>query len=69
MSITVKIEDLKNEEEFIPYKVTFFINNQEEARTFHDQVAIKICNGCHNFIGNIYQRNHGEISGNYEDVI
>lgn len=35
-------------------KVTFFITNAEEKSSFHDRVAISICEGAHDFIGHVY---------------
>lgn len=38
------------------FNVIFKIDSEEEAIEFHDRVAIKICNGPHEFIGNISNR-------------
>jgi hypothetical protein len=38
------------------FQVTFDIKNDEEAIEFHDRVAIRACDGPHDFIGNIVKR-------------
>jgi len=62
----VKIEDAQNADVFVPYTVTFFIQTTEESTRFHDRVACKITDGPHRFIGNIYERGHGDASGTEE---
>jgi len=47
----------KTEQEFTPYEVTFLIENKEEARWFHDHVAIKATKS-HGHIGEAYHRIH-----------
>lgn len=35
-------------------QVTFFITSEEEKNSFHDSVAISICQGPHKFIAHCY---------------
>ena len=59
----VKIEDAQGSDVFVPYTVTFFIHTPEESSKFHNRIAIKVTDGPHSFIGNIYKRGHGEAKG------
>lgn len=41
---------------FQPFTVSFTIETEEEASAFHNNVAIKVTGGPHEFIGNVYRR-------------
>ena len=61
----VKVTGLKPGRKFRRYKVAFWVETREEARRFHDDVAIKVCKTSHKFIGTIYDR--GQVGGPYND--
>lgn len=62
----VRVDNLSGADAFIPYTVTFVIRTSEEQTRFHDRVAIKVTNGAHEFIGNIYKRGLGKAIGEAE---
>jgi len=55
--------------EFKGFTVTFKIQTEEEAIRFHDKVAIKICQGPHDFIGDIHNRRLGKVVEDKEYTI
>lgn len=64
----VKIEEIKKESEFVPFKVTFFIETKEEHTRFHDKIAIELPGKSCEFIGNVYERGY-KGKGDYEGEI
>jgi len=53
----VKIEKIVDpENSFTPYSVTFDITTKEQSSMFHDNVAIRLCQGPHEFLGSIFNR-------------
>lgn len=60
-----KFEDFDVEDDFQPFKATLTIMTREEARIFHNEVAIKIASHSE-FIGQAYRRIDGRSCGTYE---
>lgn len=59
MEVSIKdkpVNKIFNRDNFIPFTVTFDINTKEEAKRFHDNVAIKAAQGPSEFIAQIYRR-------------
>ena len=66
----MKVKVTSKQNDFTPYTVTFCITTPDEGVRFHDKIAIKLAGGgSHDFIGNIYERNHGEVAQDYEGEI
>lgn len=66
----VKVQSQEATENFIPFSVTFFITNEEEAERFHDDVAIgSITPHQCDFIGNVYRRCDGVPVEDFEGEI
>jgi hypothetical protein len=46
------------------YRVIFEIESKNEGIEFHDRVAIRICQGPHDFLGHIFRKNHDRFKVN-----
>jgi hypothetical protein len=61
----VSINEIIEEDDFRPFRVTFDINTYQDYVDFHDNVAINMFSTGHELTGEVYKRGHGESFGDY----